>query len=75
MDQSSGYTKKSMELFFDHMNRNIDFMHETWNNTASTNDELKNLYRENLEKFNDRYQKVYEETMQTIQPKENTAEA
>ena len=75
MDQSSGYTKKSMELFFDHMNRNIDFMHETWNNTASTNDELRNLYRENLEKFNDRYQKVYEETVKACQPKENSAEA
>ena len=54
MEQSSGYTKKSMELFFDHMNRNVEFMHEMYNNTASSNEELKTLYRENIEKFNTR---------------------
>jgi DNA-directed RNA polymerase alpha subunit len=75
LEQNSGYTKKNMELFFDHMNRNVEFMHETWNNTASTNDELRSLYRENLEKFNNRYQKVYDETMQTFQTKEKTAAA
>lgn len=74
MDQTSGYTKKSMELFFDHMNRNVEFMHEAWNNTANTNEELRSLFRENIEKFNNRYQKVYEETIKAIQPKEKTAE-
>lgn len=73
MDQSAGYTKKSMELFFDHMNRNVEFMHEMYNNTASSNDELKNLYRENLEKFNARYQKIYEETIKTFTPKTQEA--
>lgn len=74
MDQTSGYTKKNMELFFDHMNRNVEFMHETWNNTASTNEELRSLFRENIEKFNTRYQKVYDETIKAFQPKEKTAE-
>lgn len=73
MDQSSGHTKKSMEMFFDHMNRNVEFMHDFWKNTANSNDELKHLYRENLEKFNARYQKVYEEAVKTIQEKVNTA--
>ncbi len=73
MDQTNGYTKKSMELFFDHMNRNVEFMHETWTNTASTNEELRNLYRENIEKFNTSYQKVYEETIKAFQPKEKAA--
>ncbi|MFZ5951039.1 MAG: hypothetical protein ACOYXC_10060 [Candidatus Rifleibacteriota bacterium] len=73
MDQTNGYTKKSMELFFDHMSRNVEFMHETWTNTASTNEELRNLYRENIEKFNTRYQKVFEETIKAFQPKEKTA--
>lgn len=69
MDQTSGYTQKTMEMFFDHMNRNVDFMHEFWTTTASSNDELKTLYRENLEKFNDRYQKVYDEAVKTFQEK------
>lgn len=73
MDQSGGYTKKSMELFFDHMNRNVEFMHEMYSNTASSNDELKNLYRENIEKFNTRYQKVYEETIKAFTPKAKEA--
>lgn len=73
MDQSSGHTKQSMELFFDHMNRNVEFMHEAYNNTANSNEELKTLYRENIEKFNTRYQKVYDETMKNILPKEKAA--
>ena len=73
MDQNSGYTRKSMELFFDHMNRNVEFMHEMYNNTASSNEELKTLYRENIEKFNARYQKVYEETIKTFTPKAHEA--
>ena len=73
MDQSGGYTSKSMEMFFDHMNRNVEFMHEFWNNTASSNDELKTLYRENLEKFNERYQRVYDEAVKTFQEKTQTA--
>jgi hypothetical protein len=56
------------------MNRNVEFMHEAWNNTANTNEELRSLFRENIEKFNNRYQKVYEETIKAIQPKEKTAE-
>lgn len=69
MDQNGGYTKKSMEMFFDHMNRNVEFMHDFWSNTASSNDELKDLYRENIEKFNQRYQKVYNEAVKTFQEK------
>lgn len=74
MDQTSGYTKKNMELFFDHMNRNVEFMHEMYNNTAASNEELKKLYRENIEKFNTRFQKVYEETIKAMTPKHMNAE-
>ncbi|MDD3146127.1 MAG: hypothetical protein PHD82_02390 [Candidatus Riflebacteria bacterium] len=74
MDQTSGYNKKSMELFFDHMNRNVEFMHEMYNNTAASNEEIKNLYRENIEKFNTRFQKVYEETVKAMTPKHMSAE-
>jgi len=73
MDQNSGYTRKNMELFFDHMNRNVEFMHEMWNNTVSSNDELRTLYRENIEKFNARYQRVYEETIKNLTPKTKEA--
>ena len=73
MDQNSGYTKKNMELFFDHMNRNAEFMHEMWTNSVSSNEELKNLYRENIEKFNARYQQVYEETIKSFTPKTKEA--
>jgi len=73
MDQNSGYTKKNMELFFDHMNRNVEFMHEMWTNSVSSNEELKNLYQENIEKFNARYQRVYEETIKNLTPKTKEA--
>lgn len=69
MEQSSGYTKKNMELFFDHMNRNVELMHEIHNNTASSNEEMKSIFKTNIEKFNTRYQKVYEETMKAMTPK------
>jgi hypothetical protein len=48
-------------------------MHEAYNNTANTNEELRTLFRENLEKFNDKYQRVYDETMKSFQPKEQAA--
>ena len=73
MDQTSGYNKKSVELFFDHMNRNVEFMHEMYNNTSASNEEIKTLYRENMEKFNTRFQKIYEETMKNIAPKTQNA--
>lgn len=69
MDQNSGYTKKNMELFFDHMNRNVELMHEIHNNTTKTNEELRIVFKQNIEKFNTRYQKIYEETMKAITPK------
>ncbi len=69
MEQTSGYTKKNMELFFDHMNRNVELMHEIHNNTTKSNEELKAVFQANIEKFNTRYQKVYEETMKAMTPK------
>lgn len=73
MDQTSGYTTKNMEMFFDHMNRNVEQMHHIYNTTAKSNDELKKIFTENLEKFNTRYQKIYNETMETIKEKTMTA--
>ncbi|MBU1108985.1 MAG: hypothetical protein KKB51_20065 [Candidatus Riflebacteria bacterium] len=69
MEQTSGNTKKNVELFFDHMNRNVELMHEIHNNTTKSNQELNIVFKENMEKFNARYQKVYEETMKAITPK------
>ena len=63
MDLTSGYTKKNMELFFDHMNRNVELLHDIHNNSAKSNDELKAIFKENIEKFNNRYQKIYEEVI------------
>ena len=68
MEQTSGFTKKNMEHFFDHMNRNVELMHEIHNNTIKSNDELKTIFQANIEKFNTRYQRVYEETLKTITP-------
>jgi hypothetical protein len=69
LEQNSGYTKKNMELFFDHMNRNVELMHDIYTNVASGNDELKTIFKENIEKFHNRYQKVYEETIKAVTPK------
>lgn len=69
MEQTGGHTKKNMELFFDHMNRNVELMHEMHNNTTKANEELKAIFKENIEKFNTRYQKIYEETMKSMTPK------
>ncbi|MEW6712760.1 MAG: hypothetical protein AB1403_23285 [Candidatus Riflebacteria bacterium] len=69
LDQNNGLTKKNMEMFFDHMNRNVELMHDIYTNVAGTNEDLQKLYRQNLEKFNHRYQKVYEETIKAITPK------
>ncbi len=69
MGQTDGFTKKNMELFFDHMNRNVELMHDIHNNTTRTNEELRVIFQQNLEKFNTRYQKIYEETMKAITPK------
>ncbi len=74
MDQSEGFARKNMEMYFDHMNRNVEFMHEMWNTTINSNDELKTYFRENMEKFNTRYQKVYDETVKAFQPKAKTTE-
>jgi len=73
MEQTTGYTRKNMELFFDHMNRNVEVMHEIYNNTIQGNDELKAIYKANIEKFNTRFQKIYEETMKNIAPKTQNA--
>lgn len=69
MERTSGHTQKNMELFFDHMNRNVELMHEIQTNTTRSNEELQTIFRAELEKFNTRYQKVYEETMKSITPK------
>ncbi len=69
LEQNSGYTKKNMEMFFDHMNRNVELMHEIYNNVAGSNEELQKVFRANIEKFNNRYQKVYEETIKTVTQK------
>ena len=74
MGQTSGFTKKNMELFFDHMNSNVELMHDIHNNTTSANEELKPLFQENMEKFNNRFQKVYAETMKKVTPKTMSAE-
>lgn len=74
LEQSSGYTKKNVELFFDHMNRNAELMHEIYTNTATSSDELKTVFQDNIEKFNNRFQKVYNETMKTAAPKTKSAE-
>lgn len=69
MDLTSGHTKKNMELFFDHMNRNVELMHDIHNNTSSSNEEIKTIFKENIEKFNNRYQKIYEEVIKEATPK------
>ena len=73
MDQSGEHVKKNMELYFDHMNRNVEFMHELWETSVKSNEELSTQFRTNMEKFNDRYQKVYDETVKTFTPKEKSA--
>ncbi|HNX76009.1 MAG TPA: hypothetical protein PLM07_01885 [Candidatus Rifleibacterium sp.] len=72
LDQHSGYGKKNVELFFDHMNRNVEIMHEIYTNASKTNEELQPIFKDGIEKFNARFQKVYEETMKNITPKTNT---
>ncbi len=74
LEQHNGYSRKNIELFFDHMNRNVEVMHDIYTNTTKANDELKPLFKEAVEKFNTRFQKIYEETMKNITPKtaENT---
>lgn len=74
MGQNDEYTKKNMEIFFDHMNRNVEFMQDLWASTVSTNDELKQAFRSNIENFNNRYQKIYEESVKAFTPKAKTAE-
>ncbi|KAF1079628.1 MAG: hypothetical protein GQF41_4186 [Candidatus Rifleibacterium amylolyticum] len=74
LEQNSGYTKKNMELFFDHMNRNVELMHEIHNNATRSNEELKVIFQQNIEKFNTRYQKIYEETIKSVTPKTMSAE-
>ena len=74
MEQTNGFTRKNMELFFDHMNRNVELMHDIYNNTTKANEELRPIFQQNIEKFNTRFQKVYEETMKTVAPKTQTAE-
>ncbi len=69
MEQTSGHSRKSMELFFEHMNRNVELMHEIHNNTIKTNEELKPIFQQNIEKFNTRFQKVYAETIKAMTPK------
>ena len=74
LEQHNGYSRKNIELFFDHMNRNVEVMHDIYTNTTKANEELKPLFKEAVEKFNTRFQKIYEETMKNITPKtaENT---
>lgn len=74
MEQTGGYGKKNMELFFDHMNRNVELMLEIHNNASNSSEELKALFEKNIEKFNNRYQKVYEETMKNMTPKTKKAD-
>jgi predicted nucleotidyltransferase len=69
LEQNNGYTKKNMELFFDHMNRNVELMYDIYNNITGSNEELQKIYRENIEKFNTRYQNIYEETIKAVTPK------
>lgn len=69
LEQTSGHTRKNVEMFFDHMNRNVEVMHEIYNNTVRTNEELKPIFQQNIEKFNARYQKLYQETIKNLTPK------
>ncbi len=69
MEQTSGFTRKNMEMFFEHMNRNAELMHEMHQTAINSNDEIKAIFKQNIEKFNTRYQKIYEETMKSIMPK------
>jgi hypothetical protein len=71
-EQHSGYSRKNIEFFFDHMNRNVELMHEIYRNTSSANDELQGIFKENIEKFNNRYQQVYEEAVKATTPKAAT---
>lgn len=69
MEKNSTQNQKNIELFFDHMNRNVEIIHEIHNNATSSSEELKTAFKANIEKFNHRYQKVYEETIKAITPK------
>ncbi len=73
LEQQSGHTRKNMEMFFEHMNRNAEIMHEIYNNTVKGNEEMKAVFKTGVEKFNTRFQKIYEETMKNLTPKTQKA--
>ncbi|MBU1105743.1 MAG: hypothetical protein KKB51_03660 [Candidatus Riflebacteria bacterium] len=41
--------------------------------TEFSNEELQTVFKSNMEKFNTRYQKIYEETIEAITPKTMSA--
>jgi len=67
--KQQSYSKISKSYFFQEliMNGNMN----KW--TEFSNEELQTVFKSNMEKFNTRYQKIYEETIEAITPKTMSA--
>ena len=69
LDTTNTYTEKNVELFFDHMNNNVDLLQDIYKTTTKTNKELRPIFQKNIAKLNTRIQEVFEETMKTVNDK------
>jgi len=69
LEETTDYTEKNVETFFDHMNNNVELMQDIYKSTTKTNKKLKPLFQKNIAKLNTRIQEIYTETMKTVNDK------
>lgn len=69
LEQNQTLVQQNMDNYFQHLQRNVEFLHETWNRTVKNNDELAARYQENMETLKTRMEQVYNETVKAAAPK------
>lgn len=73
LEQNETLVKQNMDMYFQHLQRNVEFLHETWNTTVKNNAELSEQYRGNMETLKKHFDAVCKETLQKVTPKTGKA--